>query len=102
METLPFTHVWLPYIYLYFCGGLLFFFGIIVTVKSGSLSLKRKKHQIWMVVLMFGLLWFMVMHACWTFAAIGHYRTAVTIALIFLVVSIIGGIFLKIKIMARA
>jgi len=102
MEALPFAHVWLPYIYLYVAGGLLFFFGIIVTIKSGSLDMKRKKHKIWMAVLLFGLLWFMVMHACWTLAAIGQYRSAVTIALVFLAGSIIGGFYFITKIMARA
>jgi hypothetical protein len=55
-----------------------------------------------MAVLLFGLLWFMVMHACWTLAAIGQYRLAVTIALVFLAGSVIGGIYFKTKILVRA
>ena len=66
---MPFTHTWLPYIYLYGVGGLLFGSGLIITIKSGSLDLKRPGHKNWLVVLIFGFIWFMVMHAVWNLAA---------------------------------
>ncbi len=67
---MPFSHAWLPYIYLYGVGGLLFGSGLIITIKSGSLDLKRPGHKNWFVVLIFGFIWFMVMHALWNLAAL--------------------------------
>jgi hypothetical protein len=83
---MPFTHTWLPYIYLYGVGGLLFLIGVVVTVKSGSLDLKRKSHRTWFAILFFGMIWFMVMHALWNMAALEilSLKTSVTIWLIFM------------------
>ncbi len=67
---MPFSHAWLPYIYLYGVGGLLFGSGLIITIKSGSLDLKRPGHKNWFIVLIFGFIWFMVMHALWNLAAL--------------------------------
>lgn len=67
---MPFSHAWLPYIYLYGVGGLLFGSGLIITLKSGSLDLKRPGHKNWLVILIFGFIWFMVMHAVWNLAAL--------------------------------
>ena len=67
---MPFSHAWLPYIYLYGVGGLLFVSGLIITIKSGSLDLKRPGHKNWFIVLIFGFIWFMVMHALWNLAAL--------------------------------
>ena len=36
---MTFSHAWLPYIYFYGVGGLLFCSGLIITIKSGSLNL---------------------------------------------------------------
>ena len=57
-----FTHTWLPFIYLYGLGGILFVFGIIITIKSGSFDLSRKAHKKWMWVLLFGFVWYLMMH----------------------------------------
>jgi len=67
---MPFSHTWLPYIYLYGVGGLLFSSGLIITLKSGSLDLKRPGHKMWLAILIFGFIWFMVMHALWNLAAL--------------------------------
>ena len=67
---MPFSHAWLPYIYLYGVGGLLFTIGLVVTIKSGSLDLKRSGHKMWLAILIFGFIWFMVMHALWNLAAL--------------------------------
>ena len=67
---MPFSHAWLPYIYLYGVGGLLFGSGLVITIKSGSLDLKRPGHKMWLAVLIFGFIWFMVMHALWNMAAL--------------------------------
>ena len=92
---MPFTHAWLPYIYLYGVGGLLFGSGLLITIKSGSLDLKRPRHKNWLVVLIFGFIWFMVMHALWNLAALEilSIKVSVIIWVAFMVVSLGFGYF---------
>ena len=87
---MPFSHAWLPYIYLYGVGGMLFLIGVIITVKSGSLDLKRSSHRTWFQVLFFGMVWFMVMHALWNLAALEvlSLKISITIWLVFMVLSL--------------
>lgn len=87
---MPFTHTWLPYIYLYGVGGLLFLIGVLVVVKSGSLDLKKSSHRMWLVILFFGMVWFMVMHALWNLAALEvlSLKTSAILWLIFMVVTL--------------
>ena len=66
-----FSHSWLPFIYLYGLGGILFIAGIIITMKAGSFDLKRPKHKKWMWILIFGFFWYFIMHALMTWAALG-------------------------------
>ncbi|MBT4715785.1 MAG: hypothetical protein HOB84_13535 [Candidatus Marinimicrobia bacterium] len=66
-----FSHSWLPFIYLYGLGGILFIAGIIITMKAGSFDLKRPKHKKWMWILIFGFVWYFTMHALMTWAALG-------------------------------
>ena len=40
-----FFNTWLPFIYLYGVGGIFFFAGMYIIIKSGSLNLKRKNHR---------------------------------------------------------
>ncbi|MEE9189525.1 MAG: hypothetical protein V3U16_02000 [Candidatus Neomarinimicrobiota bacterium] len=102
MDSLPFSHVWLPYIYLYGMGGLLFFAGIFVTLRAKSFDLSRKSHQRWFFVLMFGFVWFLVMHGCWTLAAIGQTGLALTIVLVFVIAVLVIGIIFKSILTARS
>jgi len=67
---MDFTHTWLPFIYLYGFGGVLFILGVIITLKAGSFNLKRKAHKKWMWVLLFGFVWYMMMHALLIWAAL--------------------------------
>ena len=92
---MPFSHTRLPYIYLYGVGGLLFLIGVIVTVKSGSLDLKRSSHRTWFQILFFGLIWFMVMHALWNMAALEilSLKTSLLIWVAFMLVSFGIGFF---------
>lgn len=87
---MPFSHAWLPYIYLYGVGGLLFGSGLIITIKSGSLDLKRPGHKNWFVVLIFGFIWFMVMHALWNLAALEilSLNVSLLIWIIFMIISL--------------
>ena len=92
---MPFTHTWLPYIYLYGVGGLLFLVGVVVTIKSGSLDIKRKSHKNWFIILFFGMAWFMVMHALWNMAALEilSLETSLILWLIFMIGSLTIGYF---------
>jgi RsiW-degrading membrane proteinase PrsW (M82 family) len=92
---MPFSHAWLPYIYLYGVGGLLFGSGLLITIKSGSLDLKRLGHKNWLVVLIFGFIWFMVMHFIWNLAALEilSLKVSVVIWIVFMIVSLGLGYF---------
>ena len=81
-----FSHYWLPFIYLYGLGGLLFISGIIITLKSGSFNLKNHVHQQWLWVLVFGFIWYMMMHGVLTLVALGYNKFAVLI--MFLVIGL--------------
>ena len=71
-----FSHSWLPFMYLYGLGGLLFISGILITIKSGSLNLDSISHLRWLWTLIFGLVWYMSIHASLTLAALGFVNFA--------------------------
>ena len=66
-----YSHTWLPFIYLYGLGGILFIFGIYITIKAGPFDLQRRTHKKWMWILLFGFVWYLMMHALMTWAALG-------------------------------
>lgn len=90
-----FSHSWLPFIYLYGLGGILFVFGIIITLKAGSFDLSRYSHKKWMWVLMFGFVWYLAMHFLMTLAALGIISVyavpiiLLLLAVIFIIVTVI-------------
>lgn len=67
---MDFSRTWLPYIYLYGVGGLFFSIGLWIILRHRSLSLRLKKHRLWLVVLLFGFLWYAIMHAAIILAAL--------------------------------
>ena len=75
---------------MYGLGGLLFFSGIIITLKSGSFNLKNHVHQQWLWVLVFGFIWYMMMHGVLTLVALGHNEFAVLIVLMVIGLSILA------------
>jgi hypothetical protein len=87
---LPFQHTWLPFIYLYGLGGILFLLGIIITRRAGALDLSKPKHRMWMVILIFGFFWYFSIHGLLNLAALDiiHPRT------VLIILAIIAGIFL--------
>jgi len=66
----PFSHTWLPFIYLYGVGGLFFLIGMIIIKKSNAIDLKKKRHRFWFKVLIFGFFYFVLFHAFFTLAAL--------------------------------
>jgi hypothetical protein len=85
-----FSHSWLPFLYLYGLGGLLFTAGIIITIKSGSLDLKNISHWRWFWTLIFGLIWYMSLHASLTLAALNLISSAFILMGCVIIISIFG------------
>lgn len=54
---------WIPFIYLYVVGGVFFFSGMYIIIKSGSLNLAKRQHRFWVKVLFGGFFFFALMHA---------------------------------------
>ena len=67
---LPFERVWLPFIYLYGIGGLFFFIGLWLVVRSGALRSSGRGAKRWIQVLLFGFFWYMLIHGGATLMAI--------------------------------
>jgi len=68
-DALDFDRVWLPYLYLYGVGGLIFVAGLVLVLKSGAMNLKRANHRRWLGLLIFGFVWYMSLHLITTLAA---------------------------------
>lgn len=66
----PFSHTWLPFIYLYGVGGIFFVIGIIITKKSKAMDLSKKRHRFWFKILIFGFVYYMALHFILTIAAL--------------------------------
>ena len=85
-----FSHSWLPFMYLYGLGGLLFISGILITIRSGSLNLDSISHWRWFWTLIFGLAWYMCIHASLNLAGLGLVNFAFIIMASVIIVSIFG------------
>ena len=81
---LDFTRTWLPFIYLYGVGGIIFILGMILVLKSCSLDLKRRHHRIWLFILFLGFAWYVVIHSTVSLAALGYEAASAVIILLFL------------------
>ena len=87
-----FSHSWLPFMYQYGLGGLLFIAGIIITIRSGSLNLNKTSHWRWFWTLIFGLAWYMSLHASLTLAALESVNFAFILMGSVIIVSIFGAL----------
>ena len=85
-----FSHSWLPFMYQYGLGGLLFIAGIMITIRSGSLNLNKTSHWRWFWTLIFGLAWYMCIHASLNLAGLGLVNFAFTLMGSVIIVSIFG------------
>ncbi len=92
---LPFEHAWLPFIYLYGLGGILFLLGILITRRANALDLSRPKHRMWMVILVFGYIWYFSIHGLLNLAAMDYIQPR-TALLILIVIAGSFGIYLKV------
>jgi len=67
---LDFSRTWLPFIYLYGVGGLAFLIGIILIIKTNALNLSSHGHKNWLIVLLFGFIYYAGIHATFTLIAL--------------------------------
>tara|TARA_Y100000031_G_scaffold125637_1_gene142197 strand:+ start:74 stop:379 length:306 start_codon:yes stop_codon:yes gene_type:complete len=85
---LDFSRTWLPFIYLYGVGGIIFILGMVLVLRSRSLNLKRRYHRIWLFILFLGFAWYVVLHSTVSLAALGYESASAVIILLFLFVMI--------------
>lgn len=70
MHELTFFRTWLPVIYLYGVGGIIFFGGMILILKAKSIKIERPVHKRWLKLLYFGYFYYMGIHIFLTYAAL--------------------------------
>jgi hypothetical protein len=87
VKMLDFSRIWLPYLYLYGVGGGIFLIGMFIILRSRSLKLERIRHREWYHILIFGLVYYMGIHALFTFAALGKSLFAGVIGLVLIAIS---------------
>ncbi len=90
MPMANFSHTWLPYLYQYGLGGVIFIIGIVMTLKATSFRPKTNpKHKKWLSILILGYVWYLVMHGAWILAALGYEFWAGVGAVIIMVLAVI-------------
>ena len=85
---LDLSRIWLPFIYLYGVGGIIFILGMVLVLRSRSLNLKRRYHRIWLFILFLGFAWYVVIHSTVSLAALGYESASAVIILLFLFVMV--------------
>lgn len=61
---------WVSYLYLYGNGLIVFLIGLWIILRSGACKWGRGHDTFWFVVLLAGYVFFAVLHAAWTLAAL--------------------------------
>lgn len=97
-----FSHSWLPYIYQYGLGAVIFCVGLLITLKSGSLDLRRKQHRRWLIILLIGFVWFLTLHGSLTLAALGYERIAFGGGATVIVLAIALAVFVDRRLLRRS
>ena len=67
---LDFSRTWLPFIYLYGVGGIAFMIGTILIIKTNALNLSSQSHKNWLVILLFGFIYYAGIHAAFILIAL--------------------------------
>lgn len=70
VQKLGLDSPWVSYLYLYGNGLVVFLIGLWVILRSGACKLGRGRDTFWFLVLLGGYVFFAVMHAAWTLAAL--------------------------------
>ncbi len=68
---LDFSRTWLPYLYLYFVGGIAFVFGMILIIRTKALRISFNRHKKWVFILLYGFIFYAGIHALFIYLAIG-------------------------------
>ena len=72
MEVLTFYHTWLPFIYLYGVGGILSLIGMFLIIRNRALILEKIHHKKWLVVLIFGFVYYAFIHGAFILMALNN------------------------------
>ena len=70
MHELSFFRTWLPVIYLYGVGGIIFFSGMAIIFKAKTIKPERLVHKRWIKILFFGYFYYLALHVFLTYAAL--------------------------------
>ena len=63
-------NIWLPYIYLYGVGFIIFVIGLWIILHYRACNLSRQSDRFWFGILIFGFVWYAGIHLIWYLAAI--------------------------------
>ena len=66
-----FQQTWLPFLYLYGVGGIAFFLGLALIVRTKALRRSFYQHKIWLGILLYGFFFYMSIHAVFIYLAMG-------------------------------
>jgi len=67
---LTFYNTWLPFIYLYGIGGIAFLIGMFLILNHRALNIARPRHKRWLVVLIFGFVYYATIHGIFILMAL--------------------------------
>lgn len=65
-----FKQNWLPLIYLYGVGGIIFLSGLYIILKGKALDITKKRGKLWLKILIGGFLYFFFIHFFLTLSAL--------------------------------
>jgi len=64
-----FQQTWLPFLYLYGVGGIAFFLGLGLIIRTKALRRSFYQHKIWIGILLYGFFFYMSIHAVFIYLA---------------------------------
>ena len=67
---MDFERVWLPWIYLYGAGGVLFAAGLVLVLRTGACDPRRPRDRRWIRILVGGYLGYAALHLALILAAL--------------------------------
>tara|TARA_B100001250_G_scaffold212836_1_gene182553 strand:- start:1818 stop:2030 length:213 start_codon:yes stop_codon:yes gene_type:complete len=68
---MDFYRTWLPFIYLYGVGGIIFIVGLFLILRTNALRLNYLRHKKWLWLLIYGFFFWAGLHALFIYLAIG-------------------------------
>jgi len=69
--VLEFSQTWLPFIYLYGVGGIVFTVGLFLILRTKALRLSYIRHKKWFWLLLYGFVFWFSLHAIFIILAVG-------------------------------